>query len=75
LTKNIQLKSGSKPGEGAGINDDTDFEEYGMHFPSFVWVVRDFTLQLVDVEGEPITSKDYLEKALDIQKGYSDAVE
>ena len=46
-----------------------------MHFPSFVWVVRDFTLQLVDAEGEPITSKDYLEKALDIQKGYSDAVE
>jgi hypothetical protein len=37
--------------------------------------VRDFTLQLVDHEGEPITSKEYLEKALEIQKGFSDQVE
>ena len=29
-----------------------------------MWVVRDFTLQLVDQDSEPITSKDYLEKAL-----------
>ena len=29
-----------------------------------MWVVRDFTLQLVDADSEPITSKDYLEKAL-----------
>jgi len=29
-----------------------------------MWVVRDFTLQLVDADAEPITSKDYLEKAL-----------
>ena len=40
-----------------------------------MWVVRDFTLQLVDQEGETITSKDYLEKALEIQKGFSDSVE
>jgi len=29
-----------------------------------MWVVRDFTLQLLDAEQEPITSKEYLEKAL-----------
>jgi hypothetical protein len=29
-----------------------------------MWVVRDFTLQLTDAEGDPITSKEYLEKAL-----------
>lgn len=29
-----------------------------------MWVVRDFALQLVDLEGEAITSKEYLEKAL-----------
>lgn len=40
-----------------------------------MWVVRDFTLQLVDPEGEPISSKDYLEKALSNQKGFSDAIE
>jgi len=31
-----------------------------------MWVVRDFTLQLVDAEGEPLTSKEYLEKALEL---------
>jgi len=37
--------------------------------PTFTWVVRDFTLQLVDEEGEPITQQDYLEKALEDRKG------
>jgi Guanylate-binding protein, N-terminal domain len=40
-----------------------------------MWIVRDFTLQLVDQEGESITSKEYLDKALEIQKGFSDNVE
>jgi len=40
-----------------------------------MWVVRDFSLQLVDQEQEPITSKDYLEKALGSQKGFSEAIE
>jgi hypothetical protein len=42
-----------------------DTEEYGTYFPSFMWVVRDFTLQLVDNDGEQITSKEYFEKALE----------
>lgn len=67
LTKHIHIKTRS--------GDDVDTEEYGSYFPSFMWVVRDFTLQLVDQEGEPISSKDYLEKALEIQKGFSDNVE
>jgi len=57
LTKNIQLKSTGSP-------EDMDPEEYSRYFPNFLWVVRDFTLQLVDDEGEPLTSKEYLEKAL-----------
>lgn len=40
-----------------------------------MWVVRDFALQLVDLEGEAMTSKEYLEKALQPQKGFTDAVE
>jgi hypothetical protein len=43
LTKNIQVKSG-------GMNEDVDPEELAQYFPSFMWVVRDFTLQLVDSE-------------------------
>jgi hypothetical protein len=58
LTKHIQIKSSGIHGE------DTDPEEYAKYFPSFMWVVRDFTLQLIDSEGESITPKEYLEKAL-----------
>jgi hypothetical protein len=45
-----------------------------MHFPSFYWVVRDFSLQLVNSDGEQITAKEYLDKALQPQKGFSDDV-
>ena len=41
LTKNIQIKAGDK-------EDDVDPEEYAAYFPALMWVVRDFTLQLVD---------------------------
>ena len=44
-----------------------DSEEYGKHFPQFLWIIRDFTLQLIDIDGEPISSRDYLESALQIQ--------
>ena len=68
LTKNIQIKAG-------GGNDDADPDEYAQYFPTLMWVVRDFTLQLVDADSEPITSKDYLEKALQNQKGFSEAID
>jgi hypothetical protein len=37
--------------------------------------VRDFSLQLQDPEGNSISSKEYLEKALAPQNGFSDDVE
>jgi len=46
------------------LQEDVDPEEYAKYFPSFMWVVRDFTLQLVDQEGELMSPKEYLEKAL-----------
>lgn len=57
--------TGEEPGE----------EDYAKYFPSFIWLVRDFSLQLVDTHGDPITSKEYLEMALAPAKGFSDAVE
>jgi hypothetical protein len=60
LTKHIQIKS-------SGIQEELDPQELSKYFPSFMWVVRDFTLQLVDTEGDPINSKEYLEKALQQQ--------
>lgn len=68
LTKHIQIKS-------AGLTEDLDPQEFAKYFPSFMWVVRDFTLQLVDSEGDPINAKEYLEKALQQQKGFSEAVD
>ena len=40
LTKNIQLKNSG--------NEENDAEDFAMYFPTFVWIIRDFTLQLVD---------------------------
>lgn len=68
LTKHIHIKS-------QGKSEDIDPEEYSKYFPAFMWVVRDFTLQLVDEAGEIISSKEYLEKALQPQKGFSETVE
>jgi len=42
--------------------------------PAFLWLVRDFALNLVDKNGVPIQAREYLEQALEIQKGTSDAI-
>lgn len=65
LAKDIQIKTGKT----------TKDQDPAQFFPSFLWVVRDFTLKLVDLEGKPLAPKEYLEKALEFQKGVSDAIE
>ena len=67
LTKHIHIKSKK--------NEEVGTEEYAQYFPSFIWVVRDFALRLVDNEGEVLSPKEYLEKALNAQKGFSDTAE
>ena len=67
LTKHIQTKAGAR-----GEDDGSDFSAY---FPEFLWVVRDFSLQLKDPSGRPITSREYFENALQQQKGASEAIE
>jgi hypothetical protein len=44
--------------------EETDPEEVAKYFPSFLWVVRDFSLRLLDTYGNQINSKEYLENAL-----------
>jgi hypothetical protein len=39
-----------------------------------MWVVRDFALQLLDTDGEVITSREYLEQALEEQKGITEQI-
>ena len=67
ITKNIHLKSKG--------NEEVDADEYSQYFPSFLWVVRDFALQLVDQDGESMTPREYLENGLMPQKGFSEQIE
>jgi hypothetical protein len=61
LTKHIQTSSRAN-------NDGSDLHEF---FPSLLWVVRDFTLQLEE-SGKKITSRQYLDNALKPQGGFSE---
>ena len=63
LSKFIRLKAG---------DTETDPEELSNLFPSFLWVCRDFSLQLIDDNGENITPKEYLEKVLEGTKNLQD---
>ena len=55
--------------------EEDDSEEFANYFPAFLWVLRDFSLQLVDEDGDPITAKQYLENALHQRGGLSDEIE
>lgn len=46
-------------------------ETIAGYFPTLLWIVRDFHLELVDEDGSPITNDEYLESALKEQIGYS----
>nr|XP_055045677.1 guanylate-binding protein 1-like isoform X1 [Misgurnus anguillicaudatus] len=61
LTEYIKIKS---PDE---VVDDSEFVKF---FPSFIWAVRDFTLQL-NINGQDTTEDEYLEFALKLKLGIS----
>lgn len=67
ITKNIHIKSQGQ--------EEAEAKDYAEYFPSFLWVVRDFSLQLVDSEGDEITASQYLERSLMDQEGFSDSVQ
>ena len=64
MSKHIKTKSENNKG------DDADFDCY---FPLFIFVLRDFTLDL-KMDGEEVTSDQYLEDSLRLQKGKSDVI-
>jgi len=45
-------------------NVSEDLEEYSHYFPYFMWIVRDFALELVNTEQQSVTDRQYLENAL-----------
>ncbi|KDO26951.1 hypothetical protein SPRG_07664 [Saprolegnia parasitica CBS 223.65] len=69
MTKHIRIRA-----DASGDDADAAGEEFSNFFPSFTWVVRDFTLELVDEDGDPITPNEYLERALAPQPGLTQAV-
>ncbi|XP_016385378.1 guanylate-binding protein 1-like isoform X1 [Sinocyclocheilus rhinocerous] len=62
LVENIKIRSAE-----AADEEDSEFVRF---FPSFTWVVRDFTLDL-EIDGKKVTDDDYLEFALQLKKGVS----
>ncbi len=42
--------------------------DFDRIFPEFIWVVRDFTLEL-EVDGKPTTPDSYMEHMLKLQQG------
>uniref|UniRef100_A0A8C1JUY5 Uncharacterized protein n=1 Tax=Cyprinus carpio TaxID=7962 RepID=A0A8C1JUY5_CYPCA len=59
LTENIRVKAEES-------QDEEKSADFMRVFPSFVWAVRDFTLEL-KIGNEPITSDEYLESALTLK--------
>jgi hypothetical protein len=58
LSKELQVKS--------ELLLDSDPDEISKLFPSFLWVVRDFSLRLTDSFDNTITPRQYLENALSL---------
>ncbi|KAM4014947.1 guanylate-binding protein 7-like isoform 2-T2 [Anomaloglossus baeobatrachus] len=69
LTEKIKIKSADQE---ADLDDDSS--EFKRTFPSFVWCVRDFNLEL-KLDGKDITEDEYLKNALKLKKGLSAAVQ
>lgn len=66
LAEQIKIRST----EAAEEEEDED-SKFVLFFPSFIWVVRDFTLDLV-IDGKNVTPDGYLEFALQLKKGILD---
>ncbi|XP_026062956.1 guanylate-binding protein 2-like [Carassius auratus] len=65
LSEQINIRSPLSIPDGAAEGDDCHFVRF---FPSFIWVLRDFTLKL-EADGKKMTEDEYLEFALDLKKG------
>jgi len=55
MSRHIQARSG---------DESSSPDELAELFPSFVWVLRDFHLQLVDSDGETLSASDYMDQRL-----------
>lgn len=58
MAEHIKIKSN-------GSDDESG--EFDKFFPSFIWAVRDFALDLV-IDGKTVTEDEYLEHALQLKE-------
>ncbi|XP_073705734.1 guanylate-binding protein 3-like [Garra rufa] len=65
LADNIKIRSTE-----AADEEEDENSKFVQFFPSFIWVVRDFTLELV-IDGKTVCEDEYLEFALQLKKGVS----
>jgi len=56
----------------AGGDAETDVADY---MPELLWIVRDFSLRLVNASGQPYSAQQYMEEALAAREGAGDANE
>jgi len=66
LSKLIKIKS---------LSHEDKEEELAEYFPSFLWLLRDFSLKLENIEGKEITEKEYLESALENKIGDDEIIQ
>ncbi|XP_067217978.1 guanylate-binding protein 1-like isoform X1 [Chanodichthys erythropterus] len=62
LAEKIKIRSAE------AAEEEEEDSKYVIFFPSFIWVVRDFTLKL-EIDGKKVTEDEYLEFALQLKKG------
>ena len=48
--------------------DDDEGQDFDRVFPTFVWTIRDFNLDL-EIDGQTVTEDGYLEHALKLKPG------
>ena len=67
MTERVRAKdnrAGSSSGSNGGTSKEDNLHALAAHFPDFLWVLRDFSLELQDASGSPISARQYLEQAL-----------
>ena len=65
IAEKVKVSTTGQSADGEDEEDDCRLCEY---FPTFVWAVRDFTLEL-SADGKALSADEYLENALSLKKG------
>jgi hypothetical protein len=61
LAKNIQVQDSYSSNETTGLGNEALI---GYYTPKFLWVLRDFVLEVEDKNRRKVTPREYLENAL-----------